>query len=106
MKGCDVKQNIFMSTKKQAKAKILEMKALNKEVETVIAKGSKLGVVLTRTLSENVKGRYSDIIALSGLARAVAVTVCAQQEVGIPCPMEKFLTLLETELKIVKEEVC
>ena len=92
-----------MSTKKQAKAKILEMKALKEDVDMVIAEGSKLGLILTRTLSKNVKGRYSDIIALSGLARAVAVTVCAQQEVGIPCPMEKFLTLLETELKIVKD---
>lgn len=94
-----------MSTKKQAKAKILEMKALKEDVDTVIAEGSKLGLILTRTLSENTKGRYSDIIALAGLARAVAVTICAQQEVGIPMPMEKFLTMLETELKIVKE-IC
>ena len=76
---------------------------MKEDVDMVIAEGSKLGLILTRTLSKNVKGRYSDIIALSGLARAVAVTVCAQQEVGIPCPMEKFLTLLETELKIVKD---
>lgn len=92
--------------KKMTKAKIAEFKALNNELEEIINEGAKLSKMLNATIVENAKGRYSDIVALAGLARAVALTVCAQQEVGIPFPMEKFLTLLETELKIVKKQVC
>jgi hypothetical protein len=95
-----------MSKKISKKAKIQQFNALKKDVESVMDEAGKLAIVLTRAISENAKGRYSDIVALAGLARAVALTVCAQQEVGIPFPMEKFLTLLETELKIVKEQVC
>jgi hypothetical protein len=92
--------------KKMTKAKIAEFKALNQEVEEIINEGAKLSKMLNATIVENAKGRYSDIIALGALAKTVALAVCAQQEVGIPMPMEKFLTLLETELKIAKNEIC
>ena len=92
--------------KKMTKAKIAEFKALNNELEEIINEGAKLSKMLNATIVENAKGRYSDIIALGALAKTVALAVCAQQEVGIPYPMEKFLTLLETELKIAKNEIC
>lgn len=93
-------------SKKMTKAKIAEYKALNQEVEEVINESAKLCKMLKDIIVENAKGRYSDIVALGALAKTVALAVCAQQEVGIPYPMEKFLTLLETELKIAKNEIC
>jgi len=89
--------------KKMTKAKIAEFKALNKELEMIIASGDTLSKQLSATLVANAKGPLSHVIAMGALAKTVALAVCAQQEAGINKPLEAFLTLLDTELKIATE---
>ena len=91
-----------MSTK-FSKSKFKQFKALNKELESIIANSDTLSKQLSRTLVANAKGPLSHIVAMGALAKTVAMTACAQQEAGIEKPLTTFLTLLDTEMKIATD---
>ena len=83
------------------------MMTMYKRAHLIMWNSAELSEKLTTLIVEKANGEDADMVALYALAKAVVRVVGAQMESGYTDAMEKFITLLESEIqaKVMMENI-